>query len=491
MLNNSFTREAHGQPRKSVTWRLASWRNPGRKPRAPFPFSERALALPPMNPVSLYHRAHSFIWDTSLEGLPAWRVAIIEAARIAWVVGRDLINGRLNLRAMSLVYTTLLSLVPTIAIAFAVFRAFGYDVYVQGLLTEFLGPLGSQGSDITGKLMEFVDRVNANVLGTVGFAFLLYTVISMVNKIEEAFNSIWRVQSNRSLARQFTEIVSMGVLGPLVLFTALGIMAGALSNSYVGSVIDFGPVRFLITQMSKLVPYAILIATFTFLYMMIPNTRVRLSSALVGAAVAGVAWGLTGWAFATFVVKSAQYVAVYSAFASLVVFMIWLYAAWLILLVGCSIAFYFQKRRHLSPVIGLALLTSRQQQRVAVHALLLIHDAFEKGEASWSEETLSRKLRLPMESVQDIESALEEGGFIAQAAGNPGYLIPSRPARLVRIADVIGALRRRRDAGGVSDATLAREPRIDGFFDRLNTVESEILESTTIATLLETREPPR
>ena len=444
-----------------------------------------------MNPAPLYHRAHSFVWDTSLDALPAWQVAAIEAARIAWVVGRDLLNGRLNLRAMSLVYTTLLSLVPTIAIAFAVFRAFGYDVYVQGLLTEFLGPLGSQGSDITGKLMEFVDRVNANVLGTVGFAFLLYTVVSMVNKIEEAFNNIWHVQSSRSLARQFTEIVSMGVLGPLVLFTALGIMAGALSNSYVGTVIDFGPVRFLITQMSKLVPYAILIATFTFLYMMIPNTRVRLSSALVGATVAGIAWGLTGWAFATFVVKSAQYVAVYSAFASLVVFMIWLYAAWLILLVGCSIAFYFQKRRHLSPLIGLALLTSRQQQRMAVHALLLIHEAYEKGETSWSEETLSRKLRLPMESIQDIESALEEGGFIAQSASHPGYLIPSRPARLVRIADVIETLRRRRDAGGISDTALAHEPRIDAFFDKLNAVEAERLEGTTIATLLETQDPAR
>jgi membrane protein len=192
-----------------------------------------------MTPTPLYQRLRAFVWDGSLEGLPPWRVAFIEACRIAWVVGRDLIDGRLNLRAMSLVYTTLLSLVPTIAIAFAVFRAFGYDVYVRNMLTEFLGPLGAEGSEVTAKLMEFVDRVNANVLGTVGFAFLLYTVISMVNKIEEAFNNIWHVQSSRSLARQFTEVVSVGVLGPLVFFTALGIMAGALSNSYVGTLIDF------------------------------------------------------------------------------------------------------------------------------------------------------------------------------------------------------------------------------------------------------------
>ncbi len=437
-----------------------------------------------MNSAFLYKRLRAFVWDTPLDALPVWQAMFIEACRIAWVVIRDLLDGRLNLRAMSLVYTTLLSLVPTVAIAFAIFRAFGYDVYIQGLLTEFLGPLGAQGSEITAKLMEFVDRVNANVLGTVGFAFLLYTVVSMVGKIEEAFNNIWRVQASRSLARQFTEIVSMGVLGPLLLFTALGIMAGALSNAYVGQFIDYAPVHFLITQMSKLVPYVILIATFTFLYMMVPNTRVRFTSALVGATVAGIAWGAAGWAFATFVVKSAQYVAVYSAFAGLVVFMIWLYAAWLILLVGCSIAFYFQKRRHLSPVIGLALLSSRQQHRMAVHALLLIHEAFDKGETPWTDETLSQKLRLPMESAQEIEATLHDAGFITHSDDTPSRLIPSRPAKLVRVVDVIEALRNRRDTGSIPDRALAHEPRINDFFSRLAAAENEVLEGTTIASLM-------
>lgn len=203
---------------------------------------------------ALFTRLRCIIWETPLGDLPIWQAAPIQAGQIAWVVGRDLLDGRLNLRAMSLVYTTLLSLVPTIAIAFAVFRVFGYAVYVQDFLAQLLEPLGPQGIEITARIMEFVDRVNANVLGTVGFVFLLYTVVSMVKKIEAAFNDIWRVEASRSLARQFTEIVSMSVLGPVVLFTAIGIMAGALSNAYIGSVIDFGPVKFLILQMSKLVP---------------------------------------------------------------------------------------------------------------------------------------------------------------------------------------------------------------------------------------------
>lgn len=443
-----------------------------------------------LNPVPLYRRLRGLVWETPLDGAPWWRVQLVEAGRIAWVVTRDLVDGRLNLRAMSLVYTTLLSIVPVLAIGFAVFRAFGYDTYIESMLTEFLGPLGDQGAEITNRMMEFVNRVNTNVLGTVGFAFLLYTVVSMIGKIEEAFNNIWHVSASRSLARQFTEVLSIGVLGPLLVLTVLGIMAGALSHSFVGGLAEYGPVRFAIAQMSRVVPYAVLIGTFAFLYMMIPNTRVRWSAALAGATVAGLAWGATGWAFATFVVKSAQYVAIYSAFASLVVFMIWLYVAWLILLVGCAIAFYFQNRHHLSPVVGLGILNGRQLRRMAVQALLLIHEAFHKGQACWTDDALAARLHLPMEAIHAIESALEGAGLVTRSAESPSRLLPSRPASMVKIADVLAAVRRGTERGGIDDVALAREPRVDGFFDRLAEAEARALDGTTIADLMENAAPP-
>ena len=433
----------------------------------------------------IFLRLRALIWETPRKDLSFWQRALLQTAQISWVVARDLIDGRLNLRAMSLVYTTLLSLVPTIAIAFAIFRAFGYAVYVQEFLSQFLEPLGEQGVEITARLMEFVERVNANVLGTVGFVFLIYTVISMVKKIEAAFNDIWHVEASRSLTRQVTEIVSMGVLGPVILFTAIGVMAGALSNAYVGTVIDFGPIRFLISQMSKIVPYVILISVFALLYLMMPNTRVRLSSAFAGALVAGVAWGVAGWGFATFVVKSAQYVAVYSAFASLVVFMIWLYAAWLILLVGCSISFYFQKRQHLSPSIGLAHLTQRQFNHMAVKALVLVHKAYENGGEAWTEETLAGRLHLPAEAMNEIEATLSKGGLVARSDGSPTRLIPVRPARLVRIGDVIDTIRTLREVGSIRDQDLGLLPAVDDFFATLTKAERDLMDGTTIADLLE------
>lgn len=436
-----------------------------------------------LNSLPLYRRLRALVWQTPLAGQPAWRVALVEAGQIAWVVARDLLDGRLNLWAMSLVYTTLLSLVPALAIAFAVFRAFGYDNYVEQMLTEFLAPLGQEGQDVTLRVMEFVNRVNANVLGSVGFAFLLYTVVSMAGKVESAFNSIWHVEASRSLARQFTEIVSMGVLGPVIVFTAIAIMAGTLSNSFIGGLTQFAPIHFLIDQASRAVPYVLLIATFAFLYAMVPNTRVRLSAAIAGATIAGIAWGAAGWAFATFVVRSAQYVAIYSAFASLVVFMIWLYASWLILLTGCAIAFYFQNRRHLSPVAGLGLLTRRQRERMAVQTMVLIHEAFTAGQAPWTGEALSNKLRLPMEALQAIERALRRAGLIVHSMEESGGLVPGKPAELVRVSDVLAAVRFEGEAD-IQEEALGHDPRVETFFARLTASEAAILDGTTIADLL-------
>ena len=434
--------------------------------------------------ISLLERAHALIWEPVIDEMPFWQRALYLSARIGWAVVRDLLTGTLSLRAMSLVYTTLLSIVPALAIAFAIFRAFGFDSYLQTMVTDFLAPLGDEGAAITRQMMEFVQRVNANILGTVGFFFLLYTVISLINKVEAAFNAIWRVDANRSFARQFTEIVSMSVLGPLLVLSVFGIMAGALSNSYFGSLAEYEAVRYALDQSSRLLPYAILIAAFGFIYVMIPNTRVTIAAAAVGATVAGIAWGAAGWTFATFVVKSAQYVAIYSAFATLVFFMIWLYAAWLILLGGCSIAFYYQNRAYLSPYAGVRLLTLRQLDRMSVQALVLIHEAFDKGQTPWTAETLAKRLHVPMEAMSEISGALCMAGLLTHSAGTPSRFVPGRPAARTSISDVFAAIRAYRYNRSVTDDTLAHEPRVEAFFVKLAEQEASLSEPVTIASII-------
>lgn len=428
-------------------------------------------------------RVYAAIWQAAPEELPLWQAASVHVARIAWVVSRDLIEGPLGLRAVSLVYTTLLSLVPVLAISFAILKAFNYDAQLEHAMVEFLAPLGERGTDVINKIMEFVRNVDIGVLSSVGFGFLLYTLISTIQKIEAAFNSIWRVRNDQSFARRLIDFLSVGLLGPLLIVTAISIMAGVVSGP-LGGLIDVGPVRIFVEQISRLVPYIILIVGFSLMYFMIPSTRVKLIPALAGGAVAGVIWGATGWAFATFVVTSARYAAVYSAFASLILFMIWLYAAWLILLTGCSVSFYVQNLRYLSPTRGIVQLTLPQRERMALQMLILIHNAFRKGEKPWTEEALGQRLRVPMGTVSDLAAILARRGFLTHALERPARLAPSRPADKIGVADVLDTVRACDLTGSLPDEAFTRDPAVTSLLDTLVGARMRVLDGLTVADLL-------
>ena len=157
--------------------------------------------------------------------------------RYGYAVLRDMFAGQLTLRAMSLVYTTLLSVVPLIAFSFAVLKGFGVDELLEDKMYVILEPLGDKGREITDNVMRLVKNVNGGLLGGVSLAFFIYTAISMVQKVEEAFNYAWYVSKPRSFARRFTEYVFVLTIGPVVIVLALGM---------IGSLQDEAVVRFLL-----------------------------------------------------------------------------------------------------------------------------------------------------------------------------------------------------------------------------------------------------
>src|SRR5688500_11265549 len=169
----------------------------------------------------------------SIHGQPLWKLTRI--LRYPYALIRDILRGDLTLRAMSLVYTTLLSIVPLIAVSFSVLKGLGYHRELEPILYSFLEPLGDRGYELTAQIMSFVDNVKGGVLGSLGLMFLLYTLITTVEKVEEAFNFVWRVEKPRSFGRRFSEYVSVMVVGPAVIVTALGLIAAAESTTFVQS----------------------------------------------------------------------------------------------------------------------------------------------------------------------------------------------------------------------------------------------------------------
>ena len=292
------------------------------------------------------------VWQADLMQLPRWHAAAVGGLRISWAVLRDFAEGQISLRAMSLVYTTLLSMVPLLAISFSVLKGFNQQYEIESFLLELLAPLGNTGIDIASRISGFVENIKAGVLGSIGLGLLVYTVISLMQKIERVFNFIWHVPRQRPFAQRFSGYLSVIMIGPVLVFSSLGITASLTSTSVVVALTSIEPFGTLIRFAGTLLPYLLVVGAFTFIYLIMPNTRVRVSAAFVGAAVAGLLWNTAGWAFASFVVSSTQYTAIYSAFAALIIFMIWLYVSWLILLIGANIAFYYQHPEYLMPQRG-------------------------------------------------------------------------------------------------------------------------------------------
>lgn len=379
------------------------------------------------------------IWERSARG--GWRGPVFVALQIAYALLRDLTEGNLSLRAMSLVYTTLLSLVPLLAITFSVLKGFGVHNQIEPFLQNALAPLGDQGQEVATRIIEFVNNMQVGVLGSVGLVMLIYTVVSLIQKIEMAFNAIWNVGQNRSLAARFSGYISILVLGPMLIFSSLGISATVSSSSAMTAISSVPGVGFLLHEAGRLIPYVIIITAFTLLYRFLPNTQVRWLSALIGGVVAGFLWESVGWAFATYVVKSSNYSAVYSAFATLILFMIWLYVAWLILLAGCSVAYYHQhpecvvaKRRDLQ-------LSLRGQEHLALAVAAWIAKCFQDGAPAPNSDQLVERYQVPGPTVDAVLSMLEGAGFIRCLEGKRAGYVPARPPESTEAIAVLTAAR--------------------------------------------------
>ncbi|MBK1647126.1 ribonuclease BN [Rhabdochromatium marinum] len=406
--------------------------------------------------------AERLLWHTPLEQLPAWQAYGLWVGRTLFALGRDFHQGLLSLQAMSLVYTTLLSLVPLLAVSFSVLKGFGVHNQLEPWLLHVLAPLGDQGGEIASNLIAFVDKTNVKVLGSVGLAVLLYSVISLIQKIEQVFNSAWRIQHIRPLAERVSYYLSVLLIGPVLFFAAVGATASLRSNILVQWLLDQQAMGFVLGTLGPwLLPYGLISLAFTFIYAYVPNTRVRLRAAMIGALVAGLLWQLVGLLFATFMSSSTKYAAIYSSLAILILFMMWVYIAWLIVLIGANIAFYVQNPAYLATKERQPRLSNRLRERLALLLASRITSDYQQGLEPPSADTLAKACGIPGTNSATLLDMLEAKHIIrrtqANAQGsNPssGYgsssghaqddsvgFIPGRPPEQIPIIAVLNAVR--------------------------------------------------
>jgi len=359
-------------------------------------------------------------------------------------VGREIAGGQVQLNAMSLSYTTLLSLVPLLAVTFSVLKAFGSDGAIEPFLNSVLAPLGSSAGPLVEQIMSFVTRIKVGVLGAVGIGLLFYTVISLMQKIEHVFNTTWQVHQLRNLSARFSSYLSVLLVGPVLVLTATGLTATLLATPLAQTLEDISPFGSLIAGLTWLGPALMWIAAFTFLYGFVPNTRVTFSAALVGGVVAAVLWNLTGLIFGSLIAGSTNYTAIYSAFASLILFMVWLQIAWMIVLFGATVSYAWQNWNRLRPGGSQHRNTPTWQLLAAIESMAYITDRFARETPPPDSDAVKQHLAdsadIDYDQTDLALQLLQQHQLIRATDDNqPGWLpaLPPEQVTLQRVTEAV------------------------------------------------------
>jgi membrane protein len=431
----------------------------------------------------LRERAERLLFDRhDLPVKPAnW---LLDLLRYPYAILRDLLAGELNLRAMGLVYTTLLSLVPLAAFAFAVLKGLGVHRDLEPLIYEFLKPVGERAAELTAQFMHFVDNVRGDLLGSVGLAFLLYTVVATIQKLEEAFNFAWHVERPRSVMRRVSEYLSLMVVGPVFIVVVFS-MFSAVSGRSMLWLARHEPLGTIARGIGFIGPYVFVTGVFTFLYSFIPNTRVRFRAALIGGVTAGLLWAAGGALFTRIVAASTNMVAIYAGFAIFLATLIWIYLSWLILLIGAQLSFYVQNPRYLRVGQGPVRLTSALRERIAFTVMLLIARKFIAGEPPWEQRALAEDLEVPGSALASVVRSLERAGLVTLTEEEE--LIPARDLEGIALTDILHAVRDERQYETWLLWRARTEPAAD---EVVNSVEAGMRERIGGATLRELASRP-
>ena len=402
------------------------------------------------------------VWRIRHKDLPPPRAFSIRLLRIVLLTFRGLSEDRCQLRASSLTFYSLLSVVPVVAMIFGIAKGFGFEQTLQKVLLERLA--GQE--DVAIRIIDFAHALLNNVKGGlvagIGIIVLFYTIIKILSHIENAFNDIWGVKTPRTFSRKITDYLSMILICP-VLFL-LSSTATVIIASGIRFVIDkislLGPLSPLIFFLLNFLPYCVLWILFTFIYMFMPNNRVRFTSALLAGIIAGTAYHLFQGAYIYFQVNVSRYNTIYGSFAALPLFFIWLQVSWQIVLFGAEISFAHQNVDTYEFEQDSLTVSPAFKKLLSLRIVHLLVETFAKGSPPWTADRIAHHLEIPIRLVHQILFELARTSMVSErcsAMDRDTTFQPGLDPEHITIKAVIDAL----DEYGSCDIPVARSDELE------------------------------
>ena len=397
------------------------------------------------------------IWRIRLDDLPFGKSFLIRQLRIIILAFRGYDEDRCLVRASSLTFYTLLSVVPVVAMFFGVAKGFGFEKRLENQLFErFPGQ-----EEVLGQVISFanslLEQTKGGLIAGVGLLVLFWSVLKVLGHIEMAFNDIWEIKKQRSWGRKFSDYLSIMLISPiLVLMSGSATVFITTQVTQIAQKVELlGVVSPLLSFLLKFVPYVLIWALFTILYIIMPNTKVNFKAGLLGGIVAGTLYQIAQGIYISFQIGAARYNAIYGSFAALPLFLMWIQISWLIVLFGAELSFanqnvdtYEYEPDSLKVSPGFKKLLTLQ----IVHVLI---KKFANGDKPLTDVQISDQLDMPIRLVHSILFDLVASDLVSEIRTKADKEFAYQPARDINkmtIQYVLEAL----DHKGTEDIPVAK-----------------------------------
>jgi membrane protein len=423
------------------------------------------------------------IWHLPLSDLPRHRSFIVREIRILVLAFRGFNEDKIQLRASALTFYTLLSIVPIAAIAFGVAKGFGFDQRLEAEIIKAFTGHETVMVYVLQMARGFLAETSGVFIGVVGLVILMWSVMQVLDNIERSFNHIWQIRKSRPWLRKFADYISFMIFGPVFLILASSFTV------YVSTMIDnisrdrdvIETIKPAIVFLLRFAPYFFLWIFFTFLYIVMPNTRVRFKSALVAGVMAGTMFQIIQYLYIHFQVGVTKYNAIYGSFAAFPLFIIWMQASWLVVLLGAELSFANQNVNKYEFESDSLNISHSQRKILSLMLMNIIAKRFASGAPPLSAVEMAQSMQIPVRIARELLYQLSEAGLITEIsieAPRERYYQPAVDIRLLRISYIISRL----ELMGSADVPVARNDQykkivglISGFDEKMKESEGDRL----------------
>ena len=365
---------------------------------------------------TIYSFLSDKIWKIRLDKLDGRRYVLIRQLRVLVLAVKGFNEDKCLLKATALTYYTLFSIVPVIALTFAIARGFGYD---KDLQQELMMKFQDQRVVLT-SVFQYADNMLASakggIIAGVGIVVLLFTVVRLLSNIEISFNEIWEVKRGRTWVRKFTDYLSIMLLSPI--FVVLSGSLSVIIQTQFTEVVHFLGLEnfsgFLLKLLINVISFALIFSMFTFIYMVLPNIKVSLKAAALAALISAVLFEVVQWAYLYFQISASQYNQIYGSFAALPLFLLWVQISWFIVLFGAELSFAYQNVEHYELENEIQNVSVRYKRILALLILNKVLKNFLQGGKPLTAEQLAHELDLPMRLARSIINDFVQVGILIQ-----------------------------------------------------------------------------